>query len=139
MMVDEFDDFCTLSGVLNDLMTAPIISNFFNLSIFTQEDEVKTNSHMRASLVEFVEMICRIANEGSYPPPPKIDEYGDEIESDMTIEERKAQPLQEKMKNMIPILLDHVCDRTFVRKWESYPLVYHADQGLYYLESGTYF
>ena len=64
-------------------------------------------------------MVTRVANEASFPPPPEIDEYGDEVESDMTVEERKAQPLQEKLKHIIEVLLDNVCDRKFEAKWRA--------------------
>ena len=53
MMADEFEDFCTMSGVLNDLMTAPIITYLFNVSIYTLEDEIKTGNHLKASPIEF--------------------------------------------------------------------------------------
>ena len=89
-MLDEFEDFCTMSGVLNDLFTAPIVSHTYNISLFTHEDEIKTGNHLRASLVEFLEMICRIAHEGSYPPPPELDEDGEECDIEMSVEERKA-------------------------------------------------
>ena len=68
-------------------------------------------------MLEFIEMVSRVAKEASFPPPPEIDEYGDEIESEMTVEERKAQPLHEKLKHIIPTLLDNVCDHKFEVKW----------------------
>ena len=84
-------------------------------------------------------MICRIAHEGSYPPIGDAGEDGGGMSSDMSVEQRKAQPLEDKMKNLIPILLQNTCDEAFRTKWSAYPLVYHADKNLFYLETGAYF
>ena len=87
MSVDEFDDFCNLSGVLNDLMTAPIISHLFYQSLLTSEDEIPAGSgHCNASLLEFMEMIARIAHEGSYPPTGDEAVDGAEEGAEMTVE-----------------------------------------------------
>ena len=84
MMVDEFDSFCSVSGLYNDLFTTLDVSHIFNLSLFTQEDEIKSGKHCQADLLEFMEMICRIAADASHPPPPTQGDDGSMIESDMT-------------------------------------------------------
>lgn len=89
MMVDEFEDFCCISGVCNDLMTQQLITYLFNISIFTYEDEVKDGKHLQASLIEFIEMCVRVANEGCYGPPVTDDQV-----IEMSLEERRAQTLQ---------------------------------------------
>jgi len=83
-------------------------------------------------------MIVRLAHEASWPPQEK-DADGYINASDMTVEERKAQPLAEKLKNIIPMLLENVCDARFRQRWYDYPVVFHADKGLYYLDSAAYF
>ena len=75
-------------------------------------------------------MIVRIAKEASWPPPAK-DEDGNPIASDMTVEERKAQPLAKKIRNMIPMLLQNVCDPKFRQRWQDYKLAFHEDKALY--------
>jgi len=44
--------------------------------MLTREDEIKDNAHCKASLLEFIEMVCRIAYIGSYPPS------GENVDSD---------------------------------------------------------
>ena len=79
MMVDEFDDWVQQSNLLNDLMTAKNISYVYNVSMLSQEDEVKTGAHLKATVLEFTEMICRVCAEASFPPPARIDENGEEV------------------------------------------------------------
>ena len=79
-MLDEFDDFCQDAGILNDQFTTPEISSVFCKSMLTSVDEVISNHNCRASFTEFLEMVCRAANEGSYPPPPQKGEDGEDIE-----------------------------------------------------------
>ena len=68
MYVDEFDDFCSMAGLLNDLMSKDHTSHIFAISQFTSEDEYKDNIHFKATSLEFAEMLCRVAKIGSYGP-----------------------------------------------------------------------
>jgi len=45
--------------MLNDGFAAREIPLVFNLSMFTQVDEIEKQRHLDAGLVEFMEMICR--------------------------------------------------------------------------------
>ena len=139
MMVDEFDDWVQASNLLNELMTAKNISYIYNVSMLSQEDEVKSGTHLKATVLEFTEMICRVCAEASFPPPPQIDENGDEIPVTMTIAQRKAQPLHEKIRNALPIMMKTTCDRRFVTKWLKEPPVLDPKRNLYILENGKFF
>ena len=79
MMVDEFDDWVQQSNLLNDLMTAKYVTYIYNVSMLSQEDEVKSGQHLKASVLEFTEMICRVCAEASLLPPAQIDENGEEV------------------------------------------------------------
>lgn len=68
MEVDEFENFCVTSGLMNDSFAAREVPLIFNLSMFTQVDEINKGRHLRASALEFYEMVCRVAGEASFPP-----------------------------------------------------------------------
>lgn len=54
MMCDEFVGFVEASGMINDCMTAKNVSYLFNLSMLTQDDEVKPGGqHLKATALEF--------------------------------------------------------------------------------------
>jgi len=139
MMVDEFDDWVQQSGMLNDLMTTLNVTHIFNISMLTQEDEVKSGTHLRASVLEFTEMICRVCADASLPPPPTKGEDGEMIPSTMSVEERKAQPLVEKIRNSIPTMMESICDRKFLVKWNKNPLTLDPKKHMYLLENGKFF
>ena len=139
MMVDEFDDWVQQSGLLNDLLTTQRISHIFNVSMLTQEDEVKAGTHLRASVLEFTEMVCRVCAESSLPPPPTKGEDGTEIPSTMSVAERKAQPLAEKIKNALPTMMESICDRKFLVKWSKNPPVVDPKKNMFLLENGKFF
>jgi len=57
--------------------------------MLTREDEAVKGEHLKASSLEFMEMVCRVCNEASFPPPPEKDEDGELIESTMSLADRK--------------------------------------------------
>ena len=61
-----------------------------------------------------MEMICRAAEKASFAPPPYQDEDGDWVESDMVQSEREEQPLHEKLLNILPTIINNLCDRKFL-------------------------
>lgn len=61
MMVDEFDYFVTCSGMINSELAARDIPLIFNLSMHIRVDELNESRHLEATIVEFMEMICRCA------------------------------------------------------------------------------
>ena len=139
MMVDEFDDWVQLSGLLNDQFTTKEISHIFNVSMLTQEDEVKSGAHLRASVLEFTEMVCRACDEASWPPPPTAGPGGQTVPVNMTLAERQAQPLVEKMRNALPMIMSSICDRKFLVKWNKTPPTLDPKKKLYLLETGKFF
>ena len=86
MEVDEFDMFCNASGLLNDSFASREVSLLFNLSMFTQVDELEKARHLRATPLEFMEMFVRCCDEASLPPPAFEDSDGEEIASTMPLE-----------------------------------------------------
>jgi len=70
MMVDEFEDYVMKSGLLNDCLAAREISLVFAQSMMTQVDEINKSRHLEATLLEFMEMNCRLAELASFAPPP---------------------------------------------------------------------
>ena len=52
--------------------------------------------------MEFLEAICRVIEKSS--PAPPIGEDADSDEEEMSLEDRKAQSLRDKIRNSIPLL-----------------------------------
>ena len=122
MMVDEFIDFVGNAGLLNDGLTQQKLPLIFNLSMLTQINEVDKGRHLEATPLEFMEMMCRCAEEGCYPPPPKQGEDGEMIESNMSQAERQKQHLAYKIENMLPYIYG-ACDKRFAATFK--PNEYH--------------
>lgn len=83
MQQDEFEQFCLSTGMINDGFAAREIPLVFNLSMFTQVDEIDKQRHIDATLLEFMEMICRACAQASFGPPPVENEDGTVTESNM--------------------------------------------------------
>ena len=75
--------------MINDGLAQRELSLIFNLSMITRVDELNSERHLNAQPLEFMEMFCRLANEASFPPPPKKNADGEMIESDMSLSERQ--------------------------------------------------
>lgn len=82
--------------------------------MMTQVDEIEKGRHCEASTIEFMEMVCRAAEEASFPPPPTQDDNGEWVESDMNERLKKSQPLHVKLMNMLPTLIHNCCERKFM-------------------------
>ena len=137
MMQDEFEEFVVAAGILNDGLAQRELSLIFNLSMITQVDEIEKERHLNAQPLEFMEMFCRLANEASFPPPPKKNEDGEMIESDMSFSERQAQPLSVKIENCLPTVMLNTMDRKYVANF-NYPKK-DTKKNLYYLPNGKFF
>lgn len=68
IMVDEFDTMWQYSGLVNDDFGARDAFTFFNAAMMTQIDELESDKHVKASFVEFLEMIGRCAEKIAFPP-----------------------------------------------------------------------
>ena len=109
-MLDEFDDFVTSSGLINDSLAARDIPLIFVQSMMTQIDEINKSRHLEGTFLEFLEMICRLADLASCPPVP-----GEGLDyNELTLSERREQRLSVKIENCIPILIQNCCDRKFI-------------------------
>jgi len=137
MMRDEFEAFCERSGLQNDLLTTREASLHFNLSIFTQVDEIEKRRHLEATPLEFMEMIVRVCDDSSWPPYMGLDEDGVEIPSEMSEKKRIAQPLDKKIENAIRILMSSSIDDKFKKSFKRPKR--DAKSKLFKLKNGKYF
>lgn len=109
MSIEEFETFCLASGILNDLFTNREIPLVFSLSTMTYVDNVERSRHLEASLLEFMEMVCRGAEQASFPPPSTEDD-----DFEMSIKERQKQPLYIKLMNCLPRIFKICCQKRFM-------------------------
>ena len=55
------------AGLLSDYLAIKDIYPIWNLSMFTQIDEINNDRHMNMTFAEFTEAICRIADKLAIP------------------------------------------------------------------------
>lgn len=103
MSLEEFQDVCNQSGLVNEHFVSRNIDVCFNLAMMTQIDELSTRRHLQMSFVEFLEAICRGCDEANLPPM----NFQGEVE-DISTEELAVQTLAKRIENAFPILL-RVC------------------------------
>eukprot|EP00359_Climacostomum_virens_P001679 CAMPEP_0204897674 /NCGR_PEP_ID=MMETSP1397-20131031/869_1 /ASSEMBLY_ACC=CAM_ASM_000891 /TAXON_ID=49980 /ORGANISM="Climacostomum Climacostomum virens, Strain Stock W-24" /LENGTH=860 /DNA_ID=CAMNT_0052065451 /DNA_START=87 /DNA_END=2668 /DNA_ORIENTATION=+ len=103
MSLEEFQDICNQSGLVNETFVARNIDVNFNLSMMTQIDELSSRRHLQMSFVEFLEAFCRACDEANLPPS----NFQGETES-VSDEELRAQSLPKRIENAFPVLL-RVC------------------------------
>ena len=65
---EKFLNFVKGSGLLNDQLETEALPLIYNISMMTQIDEVGSTRHLEATLVEFMEMVCRCADIASRLP-----------------------------------------------------------------------
>ena len=76
MEADEFADFMTASGWINDGLASREAPLIFNLSMMVRVDELEKSVHLEANFTEFLEMVCRCAEQSSFAPPMPLGEDG---------------------------------------------------------------
>ena len=137
MMVDEFDDFVQSSGMINSELAAREIPLIFNLSMHNRVDELNESKHLEASIVEFMEMICRCAYQASFPPPTEMDSDDMPLQTTLTVKEKQDQPMYKKIENVIPTLKQNLCTQRFLKNFKDPK--FDQKKGLYKLKNGKYF
>ena len=97
MLLDEFN---SLIQNIVDVNEYPIRENpyIFNMSMHLQVNEIYTEKHLNMLLPEFLEALCRAIDKAS-PYPPS------ENKEDWPMDKRMAQPLVNKLENILPLLM----------------------------------
>ena len=97
MLLDEFNN---LVQNIVDVNEYPLRENpyIFNMSMNLQVNEIYTDKHLNMTLPEFLEALCRVIDKAS--PYPLS-----ENKEDWPMERRQAQPLVDKLENILPILI----------------------------------
>ena len=97
MLLDEFNN---LIQNIVDVNEYPIRENpyIFNMSINLQINEIYTEKHLNMFLPEFLEALCRAIDKASPYPPT-------ENKEDWPMDKRIAQPLVNKLENVMPVLM----------------------------------
>mmetsp|Transcript_40271 Transcript_40271/g.29012 ORF Transcript_40271/g.29012 Transcript_40271/m.29012 type:complete len:118 (+) Transcript_40271:1113-1466(+) len=68
MAIEEFEEFVTDAGLINDICVVRDGSLCLGLSMLTQVNELDNKRHIQASFIEFLEAYVRIAEKASVPP-----------------------------------------------------------------------
>jgi len=100
MSLEEFQDVCNQSGLVNETFVSRNIDVCFNLAMMTQVDELSTRRHLQMSFVEFLEALCRACDEANLPPTSFTGQV-----TEITPEELQGQPLAKRVENAMPYLL----------------------------------
>ena len=97
MLLDEFN---TLVQNIIDVNEYPLRDNpyIFNMSMNLQVNEIYTDKHLNMLLPEFLEAICRVIDK--YSPWPLS-----ESKEEWPMDRRHAQPLVNKLENILPLLM----------------------------------
>ena len=97
MVLDEFNN---LVQSFIDINEYPIRENpyIFNQALNLQVNEIYTDKHINMFLPEFLEAICRVIDKAS---PIPLGENKD----DWPMPKRQAQPLINKLENILPVLI----------------------------------
>ena len=114
MVLDEFN---SLVQNIVDIDEYPIRDNpfIFCQSIKLQENEIYTDKHLNMMLPEFLEALSRTIDRAS-PFPPK------ESKEDWPFEKRQAQPLINKLENVLPLLIKLITNPEFKNVKEKFPM-----------------
>lgn len=71
MTLEEFMNFCTQTGQVNDNVNMRQAIMCFHLSMMTQVDEINFKNHMHASFLEFLEAWARLTDIQDSDDPEK--------------------------------------------------------------------
>lgn len=99
MSLEEFTDFCTTAGLINDSFAARETSTCFNIAMITQVDEIHKRRHLEMSFVEFLEALARGADMANLPP--RISEFNQPaavVEKEGSDEDESSPPTQRTEK-----------------------------------------
>ena len=114
MVLDEFN---SLIQNIVDINEYPIRDNpfIFCQSIKLQINEIYTDKHLNMMLPEFLEALSRTIDRAS--PIPL-----NENKEDWPLEKRQAQPLVNKLENVLPILIKLITGPEFKNLKEKFPM-----------------
>ena len=114
MVLDEFN---SLIQSFIDINEYPIRDNpyIFNEAISLQINEIKTDRHLNMYLPEFLEALCRAVDKASPMP-------NDENKDEWPLSRRQAQPLINKLENILPVLIKLITHPDYKNLKEKFPM-----------------
>ena len=114
MVLDEFN---SLIQSFIDINEYPIRDNpyIFNQALTLQVNEIYTEKHLNMLLPEFLEALCRAIDKAS--PMPL-----DENKEDWPFSRRQAQPLINKLENILPVLIQLITHPDYKYLREKFPM-----------------
>ena len=114
MVLDEFN---SLIQSFIDINEYPIRDNpyIFNESLTLQINEIYTDKHLNMLLPEFLEALCRAIDKASPMPPG-------ENKDEWPLSRRQAQPLINKLENILPVLIKLITHPDFKNLREKFPM-----------------
>ena len=113
----DLDEFNSLIQNIVDINEYPIRDNpfIFCQSIKLQINEIYTDKHLNMMLPEFLEALSRTIDRASPIPP-------NENKDDWPMEKRQAQPLINKLENILPLLIKLITGPDFKNLKEKFPM-----------------
>ena len=121
MHISDLENMCTMTEdffTVGGLAKSDLSLIFFQ-SMISQVNEIDSDRCISMTFIEFLEAIVRAISKASPPPPPTaqqvISPMSNNLESEpnseqqnvpwnLSLEERRAQPLQNKIENALEIL-----------------------------------
>ena len=112
-----FDEFNSLIQSFIDINEYPIRDNpyIFNQSLTIQINEIYTDKHLNMLLPEFLEALCRAVDKASPIPPG-------ENKDEWPLSRRQAQPLINKLENILPVLIKLITHPDLKNLREKFPM-----------------
>lgn len=124
----EFLELINDSGLLNDTgvanLSAKDIVSLWNLSMMTQVDEISYDRHVNMNFTEFIEAICRVADELALPNPLEEKDAGEKPENLM------KRPLHQKIEAFLLFLAKNCISEVFYENQAKPYLQQMKKQGL---------
>ena len=114
MVLDEFN---ALIQSFIDINEYPIRDNpyIFNESLTLQVNEIYTDKHLNMLLPEFLEALSRAIDKASPMPPG-------ENKEEWPLSRRQAQPLINKLENILPVLIKLITHPDYKTLKEKFPM-----------------
>jgi hypothetical protein len=69
MMADEFEKMVVDAGLVSETFVSRDVNVCYGLAMMTQVNEVEKDRHLKASMIEYLEAIARVADKVSLQPP----------------------------------------------------------------------